>query len=178
MVGLYDVSRRLETGDTVTFGSVCFVCLRNAGQVAAMGVVLLLIHFVWILIAIVLFALFFGDKPPPLETFVMEVLFSLKGAPFLLLGTVSGAALAALSFTVTAVSIPMLLDRDLDVVTAIGASILTVRANMQAMFGWAAMIALLTACGMVAFYVGLAVVLPVLGYATWHAYRDMIEPTA
>jgi uncharacterized membrane protein len=89
-----------------------------------------------------------------------------------------GATLAAAIFTVTAVSIPLLMDRPIDVVTAIGASILAVRANWQVMFGWAAMIAVFTAAGVAVFFVGLAVALPVLAYATWHAYRDLLEPDA
>jgi uncharacterized membrane protein len=178
VVGLYDVSRRLERGDEVSLGHVFGAFRDNIGQLSAMGVVLLVIWFVWVEIAIVLFAIFFNQAPPPLDRFVGEVLFSLESAPFLLIGSALGALLAAAIFTVTAVSIPLLMDRPVDVVTAIGASILAVRANWQVMFGWAAMIAVFTACGVAVFFVGLAVALPVLAYATWHAYRDLLEPDA
>lgn len=178
VVGLYDVSRRLEQGDEVSLRHVFGAFRDNIGQLSAMGVVLLIIWFVWVEIAIVLFAIFFNQAPPPLDRFVEEVLFSLESAPFLLIGSALGAALAAAIFTITAVSIPLLMDRPVDVVTAIGASILAVRANWRVMFGWAAMIAVFTAAGVAVFFVGLAVALPVLAYATWHAYRDLLEPDA
>ncbi len=178
VVGLYDVSRRLERGGEISLRHVFGAFRDNIGQLSAMGVVLLVIWFVWVEIAIVLFAIFFNQAPPPLDQFVEEVLFSVESAPFLLIGSALGATLAAAIFTVTAVSIPLLMDRPIDVVTAIGASILAVRANWQVMFGWAAMIAVFTAAGVAVFFVGLAVALPVLAYATWHAYRDLLEPDA
>ena len=178
VVGLYDVSRRLERGGEISLRHVFGAFRDNIGQLSAMGVVLLVIWFVWVEIAIVLFAIFFNQAPPPLDQFVEEVLFSLESAPFLLIGSALGATLAAAIFTVTAVSIPLLMDRPIDVVTAIGASILAVRATWQVMFGGAAMIAVFTAAGVAVFFVGLAVALPVLAYATWHAYRDLLEPDA
>ncbi|MCP5372373.1 MAG: DUF2189 domain-containing protein [Hyphomicrobiales bacterium] len=174
VVGLYEVSRRLESGQSVGLGEVCVFCMKNAGQVAAMGVVLLLFHFFWVVIAIFLFALFFSAAPPTLESFFQEVVFTISGAGFLLLGTLLGAFLAVGIFAITAVSIPMLLDRDVDVVTAIMTSLVAVRENWQVMVGWAALIGLVTAVGLASFYVGLIFALPTLGYATWHAYRDLI----
>jgi uncharacterized membrane protein len=178
VVGLYDVSRRLERHEAISLRHVVGAFRDNIGQLSAMGVVLLIIWFVWVEIAIFLFAMFFNQAPPPLDQFFEEVLFSLESAPFLIIGSALGAALAAAIFTVTAVSIPLLMDRPLDVVTAIGVSILTVRANWKVMFGWAAMIAVFTACGVAMAFVGLAVALPVLAYATWHAYRDLLDPDA
>ena len=175
-VGLYEISRRIESGRPIQPRSMCDSCLRNAGQVAAMGVVLLIIHFFWIIVAIFLFALFFGDQPPPLHSFLEDVVFSMDGAPFLIIGTLLGALLAAGVFAASAVSIPLLLDRDFDVVTAIAVSLIAVRANWRVMFGWAALIALIIGVGVATFFVGLVVGLPLLGYATWHAYRDIVEP--
>jgi len=174
VVGLYDVSRRLEHGAEVSFGHVFSAFSDNLGQLSAMGVVLLILWFVWVEVAIVLFAIFFNQAPPPLHQFAEEVLFSLEAAPFLLIGTAFGAVIATVIFGLTAVSIPMMFDRQVDVVTAIGASILAVRANWQVMFGWAAMIAVITVAGVLSFFLGLAVALPVLAYATWHAYRDLV----
>lgn len=176
VVGLYEVARRLKTGQPVGFNAICLVCMRNAGQVAAMGVVMLIFAFFWIVIAIVLFALFFSSGVPPLESLVYEVLFSVKGAIFLALGTLMGAVLATGIFAISAVSIPMLLDHPkLDVVTAVATSFLAVRANWRTMFGWAALIGLISAVALVTFYIGLAIALPMLAYATWHAYEDLIE---
>lgn len=174
VVGLYDVSRRLEQGRPVALSNVFAAFRDNAGQLSAMGVVLLILWFVWVEVAIFLFAIFFNDTPPPLNQFIEDVVLSLRGVPLLLIGTAIGAAFATAIFTMTAISVPMLYDRPVDVATAIGASVLAVRANWQVMFGWAAMIALISVCAVATFFVGLAVALPVLAYATWHAYRDLI----
>ena len=174
VVGLYDVSRRLEQGAEVSFSHVFSAFKANIGQLSAMGVVLLILWFVWVEVAIALFAIFYSQAPPPLDRFVEEIIFSLEAAPFLLIGSAFGAVLATIIFTITAVSIPMMFDRQVDVVTAIGASILAVRANWRVMFGWAAMIVVITVAGVLSFFLGLAVALPVLAYATWHAYRDLV----
>lgn len=176
VVGLYEVARRLGAGEPVGFGAICLVCMRNAGQVAAMGVVMLIFAFFWVVVANVLFALFFSSGVPPLEGLVYEMLFTLKGAAFLGLGTIFGAVLATVIFTISAVSIPLLLDHpEIDVVTAIATSFLAVRANWRTMFGWAALIGVISAVGLATFYVGLAVALPMLAYASWHAYTDLVE---
>lgn len=175
VVGLYEVARRLDIGEPVGFSAICVVCMRNAGQVAAMGVVMLLFAFFWVVVAIVLFALFFSSGVPPLDALVNEVLFSVKGAVFLGLGTLMGIVFATVIFAISAVSIPMLLDHpEIDVVTAIATSFLAVRANWQTMFGWAALIGLISALALASFYVGLAIAMPMLAYATWHAYTDII----
>lgn len=174
VVGLYDVARCLEAGLPVSLASCFHAFWRSAGQLAAIGVVLLVCYLVWVQCALFLFALFFSQQPPPLDRFLEDVIFSLQGAPLLILGSVVGAVFAAVVFGVTAVSIPLVYDRPVDVLTAVGVSLLTVRENFRLMFGWAALIALLTGVGIATGFVGLAVALPVLAYATWHAYRDLI----
>jgi uncharacterized membrane protein len=88
---------------------------------------------------------------------------------------VIGAIFAAAVFAITAVSIPMLLDRDVGVMSAIATSVTAVLLNWQAMALWAALIALFTLLGLATFFIGLAVALPLVGLATWHAYRDLVE---
>lgn len=177
VVGLYDVARRREAGLPATFAD-CFGAFgRSAGQLAAMGVVLLLAYLVWVRVALLLFAVFFSDQPPPLDRFVQDVVFSLEGAPLLILGSLIGAAFAATVFAITAVSIPLIYDRPVDSISAIGISLLTVRENFRLMAGWAALIAVLVFAGLFT-VIGLAVVMPVLAYATWHAYRDLIADGA
>lgn len=178
VVGLYDVSRRLETGQPVTLAHIFSAFRANLSQLSAMGVVLLIAFLVWIEVALFLFMLFFSDAPPPLDTFVGDVLFSLRGAPLLLFGTLVGALFAGIVFSVTAVSVPLIYDRPIDVVTAISISLLCAQVNFRLMFGWAGLIAVLTAVGLATSFLGLAVAMPVLAYATWHAYRDLIEPAA
>ena len=174
-VGFYSVSQLIEKGEPVTFPAMWQGCMRNIGQVTAMSVVLLIFQFTWILIAISLFAGFFGAAPPPLEHFIEDVVFSAHGFPFLAVGTILGGILAAAIFAISAVSIPILMDRDVDVVTAIIISVITVRANLKVMVGWAGMIGVLMGLGLGTFYLGLTVAFPLLGYATWHAYRDLIR---
>ncbi len=176
VVGLYDVSRRREAGLPVSLAHVIAAFRANSGQLSAMGVVLLIIWFVWVEVAIFLFAILFNEMPPPLSEFLADVLFSGEGALLLIVGTLVGAGFALTIFTITAVSVPMMFDRPVDVVTAIGASVLAVRANWRVMFGWAALIALITASAAATCFVGLTVALPVLAYATWHCYRDIVGP--
>lgn len=176
VVGLYDVSQRLERGERAHLSDVFGAFRENLGQLAALGVALLVLWLVWVEVAIVLFAIFFGQAPPPLDVFVQEVVLSLRGVPFLLVGSLIGAGFALTIFAITAISVPLLYDRPLDVITAIAASVLAVRSNWRVMFGWAASIGLIAVCGLALFFVGLAVALPVLAYATWHAYRDLVAP--
>jgi uncharacterized membrane protein len=175
VVGLYDVSRRLEAGEPVDVKDVFGAFRQHLGQLAAMGIVLLVCYLFWVRVALLLFALFFNQEPPPWNRFLEDVVFSIQGAPLLIVGSAVGAVFAAIVFSVTAVSVPLVYDRPVDVLTAIGVSLLTVRQNFRLMFGWAALIVVVTAVGVATLFVGLGIALPVLAYATWHAYRDLID---
>lgn len=176
VVGLYDVSRRLEQGLDVTFGDVFRGFSAHAGQLAAMGIVLMLCYWVWVEIALVLFMGFFNQSPPTLDSFFSDILFTLNGAFMLGIGSLVGAIIGGVVFGVSAVAVPLIYDRELDVVTAISASLLAVRANWKVMFGWAALIVVCSVAGLITLFLGLAIVVPVLAYATWHCYRDVIAP--
>lgn len=174
--GLYEISRRIETGEPISlkfaFNGFCTRCRR----ISNMGVVLLLMFFVWIQVAFLIFALFYTGSPPPLGNFAEDVLFSLDSLPFLAAGTLAGGAIAAIAFSVSVIALPMLIDRDVGVVEAMMTSLRAVRANIPVMVGWAAALALITFAGMAMFLVGMAIALPLLGHASWHAYRAMVEP--
>lgn len=176
VVGLYDVSRRLERGMAPSLRDVFSAFSENAGQLAAMGMTLMICYLVWVEIALVLFMGFFNQAPPSLDAFFEEILFTGEGAILLFFGSIVGAAFAAVIFSITAVSIPLIYDRPVDVVTAITVSLLAVRQNWRLMFGWAALIAVIAASALLTGMVPLAVAMPVLAYATWHAYRDLIGP--
>lgn len=178
VVGLYDVSRRREQGRDATLRDVLNAYAEHAGQLSAMGIVLMLCFWVWVEIALVLFMGIFHATPPSLETFFTDVIFSTNGAILLIIGSAIGAVFAAVVFAISAVSVPLIFDRPIDVITAISTSLLTVRSNWQLMFGWAALIALVLAVALATGLLGLAVALPVLAYATWHSYRDLIEAPA
>jgi len=111
---------------------------------------------------------------PVLNEFLIDTLLSGASLPFLLTGTLFGSVLALAVFTISVISIPMLLDRNVDALSAIMTSIHAVRANWKVMWGWGCLIVLFTGAGIVTFYFGLVITLPLIGYASWHAYRDMI----
>jgi uncharacterized membrane protein len=176
--GLYAVSRRLGEGGRPSFAEAVTAWRARSGSLAVMGLVLMLLFLVWIRLAFLIFALFFGPQPPSWPVFIDAVFFSASGIPFLLVGTAVGAMLAAFAFAISAISIPLLLDRDVGALTAVATSIAAVALNWRVMAGWAALIALFGAAGIGTFYLGLAVTLPLIGHATWHAYRDLVPASA
>ena len=175
-VGLYEASRRLETGEKITFSDVTLVGVRSRGQLAFMGVLLMLLSLVWVLIAFILFMIFFGVGPlPPVSEFIAHLLLTQHGVSFLVIGTLAGATLALVVFALSAISIPLLMVREIDVVTASMTSVRAVRQNTTAMLLWAVLIVALTALGVAAAFVGLIITFPLIGHATWHAYREIVE---
>lgn len=172
--GLYEVSRRLAAGETVDLRS-SILAWRRPRQIAMMGVVLLLIHLVWVRVALLLFALFFYGQSPSLEMLLPALLNSSVSLPFLVTGTIIGAAFACVAFAVSVVSIPMLVDRDTGLIVAIATSATAARVNLRAMALWAALIVGFTAIGIATCFIGLAIVLPLIAHASWHAYRDIVE---
>ncbi|GLR83159.1 DUF2189 domain-containing protein [Azospirillum oryzae] len=173
-VGLYETSRLLELGERPTFGKVVAAYRRNGVQIAGVGLVLMLAMLAWIRVAFLIFALFFSGEPPALDQLVDRIFFSAETIPFLLTGTVFGGIIATAVFSIAVVSVPMLLDRETDVFTAMATSIAVVRANIKPMIAWAFLIALFMSAGMVTAFLGLAIALPVIGHASWHCYRDLV----
>lgn len=173
-VGLYEVSRRLEQGKQSTLADALGAWRSHAGPLAIMGLVLMLFILAWIRVAFLIFALFFGATAPSWEHLVTTLLFTTDGIPFLIVGIAVGGVLAAAVFAISAVAIPALLDRDIGVLTAVATSVSAVLANWRVMIGWGALIVLFTVAGLATFYVGLAVTLPLIGHASWHAYRSLV----
>jgi uncharacterized membrane protein len=176
VVGLYDVSRRLERGQEVRFRHVFCALGESLGQLSAMGIALLICYWIWVWSALILFMGFFNQAPPSLDAFFEDVVFTVNGALLLGIGSLIGAAFAAVVFSLSAISVPLLYDRPIDVITAISSSLLAVRENGRVMFGWAALILLVSLGAIATFFIGLAVAIPLLAYATWHCYRDLIGP--
>jgi len=175
-VGLYEISRRLGEGHTPRLGETLGAWRPNASQIAFMGVILLVIHIAWMRLAFLIFMLFFSGQPPrPETTALIDVFFSPSSVPFLAVGTAVGAVLAVIVFSITAVSIPMLLDRpSTNVITAMATSVEVVRQNPGPMLLWAWLIVLFIGAGMALGFVGLIVTLPLIGHATWAAYRATV----
>ncbi len=174
-VGLYEASRQLERGVDPTLADALAAVRRNPAQIANLGVMLLVIHLVWIRVALLLFALFFEGRNPGWGTILDTLFFSEASAPFLIVGGAIGFAFAATTFAVSAVSIPMLLDRDVNAFVAVATSAVAVQRNWKPMALWAALIVGFVGVGIATFFVGLVVVLPLIGHASWHAYRDLVD---
>lgn len=173
-VGLYDVSRRLENGRPVTLGTAIGSFFSHFRTISTMGLILMLFLLAWIRIAMLIFAIFFGDRPAMLDDFVGTVFLAPENLPFLVTGTAIGAILAGAVFAISVVALPMLLDRDVGVPAAVAASVAAVNRNRPAMLLWAALIVIFSAAGIATLYLGLVVCLPLIGYASWHAYRDLV----
>ena len=140
-----------------------------------MALVLMLFMLAWVRFAMILFALFFSDNPPrPEPLFLLDVFASAESIPFLVVGTIIGGVLAAVVFAISAISVPLLVDRDVNVFTAIVASVEAVRQNFWTMALWAWLIALFVAAGIITDYLGLIVTLPLVAHASWHAYKALV----
>jgi len=175
-VGLYEVSRRLQAGEPLSFRETFAAWRRNSSQIGLMGIALLLLMFAWLRLAALIFMLFFGLEPPALDQLVQQTVLSPDALPFLVTGTLVGALLAALTYAISAISIPLLLDRpEANVVTAITTSVEAVKTNPAAMLFWAVLIVLFVGAGLATFLLGLIITLPLIGHASWHAYQDLTQ---
>lgn len=174
-VGLYEISRRLEAGEAVTAESILRGSLNLRGSLAYFGVALLLAFMVWAQLAFLLFMLFTGSSAvPPVSEFMHTLLFTPRGLGLLVVGTIVGGALAAFVFAISAVSVPLLMVKDVDVVTAAATSVRAVIHNPLPMGLWAALIAGFMVLGILTLFVGLIVAFPLVGHATWHAFRELV----
>lgn len=172
-VGLYEVSRRREAGLPMSWRAV-LGALRGRGdeQILSMGVILFVAFAFWIMLAHGIFAIFLAESGIGSES--LELFRTGAGIMTLVVGSIVGALMALAFYAITVVSLPMLVDRDVDFITAIIVSLGTVRSNKYVMLGWAVLIALSLFVAMVPLFLGLLVVLPVLGHATWHLYRRAV----
>jgi uncharacterized membrane protein len=174
-VGLYETSRRLEAGEPVSLGSALFVATRSPMRLAFLGITLMALLLVWMRAATLLLALFLGPTAfPPLAEVVPTLLLTVDGVALLVVGTLCGAVLAALVFAISVVSVPLLMERDIDFASAVFTSLLAVARNPKPMLIWAWLVALLAGIGLATCYLGLIVTFPLLGHATWHAYRETV----
>jgi len=174
-LGLYEVSRRLELGERANFGHALRAIGRHSFQVSTMGAALVVIYLAWLMVANLVFALLSGGITPTLAN-VLPYLFSADNAPMLIVGSLIGAVFALAVFAASAVSVPMLLDReDVDVFSAMRVSISVCRFNALPMLVWAGIIVVFILGGFITLYVGLAIGFPLLAHATWHAYKDLVE---
>jgi uncharacterized membrane protein len=174
-VGSYGISLALERGRVPNLGDAFGSWRPHAGQLAMMGVMMMIFFLAWIRLATLLFALFFGFEVPSPATLYTALVTTPEGLSMLAVGTVAGGVLAFGAFAISVVAIPTLMDQDLTFMEGIEASVRCVARNFRPMLLWAAILTGCVLVGVMTFYIGLALILPVLGHASWHAYEELVR---
>lgn len=178
-VGFYDVSRRIEQGRPLDWGEILSVIARQSKrQLPSMSAIIIVVFLFWFFIAHMIFALFMGLATMTNVSSSYEIYLSADGITMLTVGTVVGAAFAAVLYMITVLALPLLLDREIDFVTAMITSFQYVQAHPVVMFAWAGFIAIFTFVSMLPGFLGLFLSLPLLGHATWHLYDMLAYPDA
>ena len=176
-IGLYEVSRRREAGEEFSIRAIWSTVISRS-EIGWMAFVTLFIFVIWMYQVRLLIALLIGLKASfsSLHEFISVVLTTNEGLMFLVVGNFVGAALSLVLFSLTVVSFPLLLDREVDFITAMITSVRSVVTSPLPMIGWAAVIVVLLMVSALPYFLGLVVTLPVLGHATWHLYRRIVAP--
>lgn len=177
-IGLYEISRRREHGLPTSWRD-SFNVLKSPSipSIIALGVVLLVIFLLWLTTARMLYQSLFGyAAPTSYSNFIGQILSTPEGMRMIVLGNVLGFVFALAVLSISAISFPLLLDRDVGVAVAIYTSIKAVALNPVTMALWGLIVAAALLVGSIPLFVGLAIVMPVLGHATWHLYRRVVEP--
>ncbi|MDJ0825484.1 MAG: DUF2189 domain-containing protein [Rhodobacter sp.] len=177
-VGLYEVSRRLEDGEPLVWGEILGVVVREKDrQIPWAGAIIVIYFLFWSFLAHMIFALFMGLSVMTNATSSYEIYLTSNGMTMIAVEVLVGAVFAFVLFGLTVVSLPLLLEKEVDFISAMLLSFSMVRRNLPVMLVWAFLIAALLFLGMLPYFLGLFVILPVLGHATWHLYRRALyEP--
>jgi uncharacterized membrane protein len=174
--GLYEVSRRLEQGEPLSWPAVLGVIMRQKDrQIPSIAAVVVVFFLFWNFLAHMIFALFLGLQAMTNISSSFDVFLTMNGLTMLLVGTIVGAIFSSVLFALTVVSLPLLLDREIDFVTAMIVSVSVVLTNPKVMLIWGMLIAVLLFAGIALGFVGLFLALPLLGHASWHLYRRALE---
>jgi uncharacterized membrane protein len=177
-LGLYELSRRREAAlDVSATHAFDVVQSSSIGAIIALGALLFAILMIWVAIANAIYIANFGYAPPAsIHQFAQDVLTTGPGWNLIIVGNGVGLLFAILVLTISVVSFPLLLDRDVGAAVALLTSIRAVARNPVTMAAWGLIVAVLLAIGTLPLFLGLIVVMPVLGHATWHLYRKVVEP--
>src|SRR6201989_1515193 len=177
-LGLYELSRRRERGEeAAAWDAIQVLRARSFGAMLGPGTLLLALFVTWIAVADAIYITTFGHAPAAsIPDFASRVLTTSEGRSLIIVGCGVGFLFAVVALCVSVVSFPLMLDRHATAIDAIRTSVRAVRENPFAMAVWGLVVGVLLAIGSLPFFVGLAVVLPVLGHATWHLYRKVVEP--
>lgn len=175
-IGLYELSRRREQGLDVSFAALKDIHFHSIRDITALGIVLMAIFFAWLGAAMAVYRLSFGDwVPASIGEFIHQVLTTPAGWTLIVVGCGAGLLLGIVAFTLSVVSIPLLLDRNVGLMAAIETSVRAVLENPHTMALWGLIVAGALMLGSLPFLIGLAVVFPILGHSTWHLYRAVVE---
>lgn len=173
-IGLYDMSREMEFGRKPKLHHALSALKKNTGTLLAFAFALGFLHTVWTRLTGLLIALFFKDLNISRSN-LMEILSEPQTIIFIAIFLLIGAAIVGFTFAVTVISIPMIMHRNVDIVSAAVTSIRVVKKNPRKMLTWAAMIGTLMLIGIATGFIGLIVAFPIVGHASWHAYRELVE---
>lgn len=172
--GLYEKSRRLEDNQSVTFSAMIAVKPASGYQTILMGVLLVGLFMLWMRAAVLLYALFFGVVAFPGTGDLLPMLLgTVEGWALLFVGGIVGALFAAFAFSISVFAVPMMLKERTDALSAMGISMAMVWSNLPVMLAWGLTVLMLFVLSVATAFVGLIVVFPILGHATWHAYRSI-----
>ncbi len=179
-LGLYELSRRREAALPVSAAHALDVVKSSSiGAILALGFLLFAIFLVWVAIANAIYIADFGYAPPAsIRKFAEDLFTTRAGWNLIIIGNGVGFLFAALVLMISVVSFPMLLDRDVGAAVALLTSIRAVAANPRIMAIWGLIVAILLLAGSLPLFLGLPIVMPILGHATWHLYRKVVEPEA
>ncbi|ETA51479.1 DUF2189 domain-containing protein [Ponticoccus alexandrii] len=178
-VGFYDISRRLEQGCPLEPGQILSVVARQSKrQLPSISAIIIVVFLFWFFLAHMIFALFLGLSVMTNVSSSFQIYLTANGLTMLTVGTAVGAGFSVLLYMITVLSLPLLLDREVDFVTAMVTSFQYVQAHPVTMLGWGAFIAVVTLVSMLPGFLGLFLTLPLFGHATWHVYGMLAYGTA
>ncbi|MDK2124538.1 DUF2189 domain-containing protein [Parachitinimonas caeni] len=174
-IGLYEISRRTEARGPVRLIPTLTAWRHNVGGISLFSIILALLVAGWLRVSVVIVALFLEADLTTTTALFSTSFLSVDNLPFIAIYLGTAIAFGGLVFAISVVSIPLMLDRDCDTLTAIFASVRVVVASPVTMLLWGSLICAMTVIGFLTHFVGLALVGPVVGHATWHAYRDLLR---
>lgn len=176
--GLYEMSRRLKSGEPFTATDIFLVIFRQRRrEFGWMALVILFLFWMWAYQVRLWLAIFLQNHAHTMERLLNAIFTTADGAGFLIVGTIVGAVLATCLFTLTVISMPLLMDKDIDFITAMITSFKTVQASPAVMLGWGATVGALTLVAVAPAFLGVIVIFPLLGHASWHLYERLISET-
>jgi len=176
-IGYYQLSAHLENKEVLNGCSALTALKQNQGPISLVTAGFMMILNLWVSLNFTLFAFLYSGISPPLDNLLAKLFLSEEGRNFAIASAATGFMFALFAFMISVVTVPMLINRQVDGFTAIRMSIKSVLNNFSAMMLWAFLIVLIVGLGLATFYIGLLVALPLIGHSTWHAYKALVPAT-